>query len=188
MTSVADLTNAELHTIVRALTDYAAPDLRELRDVAAVRDKVALIIASRSRSRGFGALVFRLDLPLKVLAGKGRQRPVAPTMNEYGQMPPWMRSWLYGELDTRIMVELSKHPVALLRSSPRPRGVSVTRYSSAMPDEISVDVLGGKVPIDRLVKAGVLCGDRAKDLERRAEWKRCPPKAGHVLVEVYELE
>ena len=59
--------------------------------------------------------------------------------------------------------------------------------SSRRIDDVSVDVVGGKIPVDRLVQAEILVGDSAKWLEREAAWEPCEPGEGRVIVEVYDL-
>lgn len=73
------------------------------------------------------------------------------------------------------------------REGGRRRIVVVTRVSSVRPDELSVDVLGGKIPIDRLVQAGVLRGDNDKWLARYGLWQQASPGEGRVVVDVYEV-
>lgn len=67
------------------------------------------------------------------------------------------------------------------------RLVRCTRHSSAAPDEIGVDIIGGKLPLDRLVQANVLRDDNAKWCAREASWLKAPPKKGLVVIEVYDL-
>ncbi len=186
---MTELTRAELRTIYTLLN--ASRD----RDVPALQEKIRIILAERAGVRELGAKVFELQLPLSVQhvlvrgkkAGKIVTRSLAPTLNVYGSMKVFARAELYKELDARILAELAKWPRARLRGAARPRAVRVTRRSSVMPDEITVDVIGGKVPVDRLVIAGVLVGDSAGLLLREAQWQQVPPKGGSLLVEVFEL-
>jgi hypothetical protein len=79
-------------------------------------------------------------------------------------------------------------PYTTVRSGGRRRIVSVTRYSSREPDEpTSPDSIGGKVPIDRLVRAMILRDDNRKWVERHGQWIKCAPRSGRVVVEVYEM-
>lgn len=74
------------------------------------------------------------------------------------------------------------------REGGRRRVVVVTRVSSVRPDELSLDAhLGGKIPLDRLVQAGVLRGDSDKWLARYGIWQQAVPGEGYVLVDVYEI-
>jgi hypothetical protein len=187
---------------VQALTDFSIADLKrihallqsQIADPADVdlRDRIARMVAERAGRPAWGPMVFMWRLPLSV---KGTPKPgkppptmhLAPTLNVYGSMEAWQRARLYKALDTRIMAEMGKWPAARLMGHPRPRAVRVTRCSSVRPDEIGVDVLGGKVPIDRLVQAGILMGDHGEALEREARWEVAAPGAGSLLVQVYEL-
>lgn len=79
-------------------------------------------------------------------------------------------------------------PPLLNREGGRKRAVVVTRFSSVRPDEESVDAtLGGKIPVDRLVQAGVLRGDTHVWLVRYGSWVPCLRGEGRVVVDVYEI-
>lgn len=157
---------------------------------------------------GWGRLVFRVELPLGL----------APTMNAYSAKKArrWAMGKLNRAVDQRIQfakrewpawamgVDRRRLPVVVdgrpaldkrgrirMRtevSGGRRRAVRVTRHSSREPDEMSVDVVGGKLAIDRLVIARVLRDDSRRWLERQARWFCAPPKQGCVVVEVFELE
>lgn len=76
----------------------------------------------------------------------------------------------------------------MVRDGGRRRAVYVVRESSARPDEESLDGhLGAKIPVDRLVQAGVLRGDSHDWLVRYGTWKRAKPGEGRVVVDVYEI-
>lgn len=203
-------TNRELHLIVELLDVELRLAQTSDRVLLAqsTRDKAARLVASASAVRALGIKVFELRLPLNVKRelpatparpAKGKRpaqparpartvtRPIAPRLNEYGSMPTWQRAALYKDLDLRIMAELARWPASLLRGNLRPRAVVVTRYSSVQPDEITVDVIGGKVPIDRMVHAGILRGDNVADLQREARWKQSPPGEGALVIEVFDF-
>lgn len=74
-----------------------------------------------------------------------------------------------------------------VREGGRRRAVVVTRESSARPDEEALDSIGGKIPLDRLVQAGVLRGDSHDWLVRFGQWQRAKPGEGRVVVDVYEI-
>ena len=147
-------------------------------------------------------LVFLLQLPLRL----------APRMNELaprGASPAMMRKkkQIQAELDSLIFVARTRHPdwsarfetkgvIRKTKKGPRPgvmrvggrrRLVRVTRHSARRPDELSVDVIGGKLPIDRLVAAGILVNDNHGWLERLADWRPAHGEAQRVIVEVFEL-
>lgn len=143
-------------------------------------------------------------------------RAFAPTLNEYDKILPWMKKELRKALDWAIVQEKSKWPAwscgcvdktavetftKIVKGKPqkvteprttrhggRRRRVVVTRYSAVRPDEISVDIVGGKAPIDRLVLAGVLRGDSQQWLERDADWQKVDQNEGRVVIEVFEFD
>lgn len=78
-------------------------------------------------------------------------------------------------------------PPTISRSGGRRRVVVVTRASRSRPDELSVDIIGGKIPIDRLVVAGVLRGDTDEWLARYPMWKSAKAGEGSVTIDVYEI-
>ncbi len=142
--------------------------------------------------------------------GEGPERVVplgAPLMNEYNGMRPFQKEELRAEFDAEIE-RLKKHWPAwscgcvdklipkkkgsqetkVYREGGRKRIVVVTRESVRRPDEESLDGhLGGKIPIDRLVQAGVLRGDSHDWLARYGIWTPAPKGEGRVLVDVYEV-
>jgi hypothetical protein len=144
-------------------------------DSQALLHKLERMIAEASAVRIWGAVVFEWRLPLAL----------APTMNRYGSMKTWQRAKLYKALDVLIMAELHKWPQ--WRHEGRARAVRVTRYSSSELDEATVDCAGGKVPVDRLVRAGILRGDAPNDLAREARWNKWKPGQGCVFLEVFAL-
>lgn len=156
-------------------------------------DKLRRMLAERAGA-DFGDRVFELVLPLSVKRGPsprtGKDRKpmvLAPTLNQYDSMQPFEQKRMREQVDLRIMAELKAWPRALLRGESRRRGVRVVRRSASPCDEMSVDVLGGKIPIDRLVKAGVLRGDSMNDLVREALWQPAPPGEGTLTVTIFEL-
>jgi hypothetical protein len=176
----------------------ADPSLRE--DVAAAMQQAR------------GELVFRIVLPTgsearKDRKARGEKAPMglfAPTLNEYGSLETWQRHKLSQALDGAIFIEKLKWPCPLagfktersivdgrlvsMRKGGRKRLVVVTRRSAHRVDEVTADVLGGKMPIDRLVHAGVLVGDAQNCIVREAHWEKLgADETAHVVVEVYEL-
>lgn len=162
-----------------------------------------------------GPLVFHLEYGLcsieharykeaKKTAGRSRvpMGIFAPTLNEYHGLKSWeiasvkkqigkqiaqaMATYHSWNMGVRESVKLVKGKVRRERSGGRRRIVVVTRYSLRRPDEIAADSIGGKMPIDRLVAAGVLRGDSDKWCERIARWEHAPAGTGRVVVEVFE--
>ncbi|NBC17182.1 MAG: hypothetical protein GVY18_07685 [Bacteroidetes bacterium] len=150
--------------------------------------------------------MFSLRLPL----------PFAPTMNEYAakKQRKWALKKLNKEVDELIEAVKPAWPLWDMgverRTEPKMvdgrlsltkrgkvrvrtiveggwrRHVVVTRYSSRQPDELSVDVVGGKLVVDRLVLAGVLRDDSPRWCVREARWEQAPPGRGSLRVDVYE--
>jgi len=186
---VTQLPRRDLRLIYTLLNGSRDPEVPRLQD------ELRRMIAERAGEQERGAKVFEIRLPLYIprtlvkgkRAGKVVKDSLAPTMNVYSEMEPWAKEALREALDFRILAETPKWPKASLQGSERKRAVRVTRYSSAMPDEITVDVLGGKAIIDRLVQAEILAGDHASKLAREARWESAPPLHGSLLVEVFEL-
>jgi len=125
------------------------------------------------------APVFRLELPLRL----------APTMNQIMSLIKRARGRRCYQLD-EIKQEIARHvrTAALRYPSGKASGrrrVEVTRHSSRQPDELSADILGAKLVLDALVKAGVLRDDSIKWCERVARWEQAPPGHGRLVVEVF---
>lgn len=145
---------------------------------------------------GLGALVLRFELPLED----------APTMNAYASMKPWQRARARQNIlrvirDAALIAPSarlgivrgpSKKPGRLGAlvdpGASRRRIVIVTRHSGRRPDEVSADAVGGKCPLDCLVRAGVLRDDSATWCERIARWEPAARGApGFVDVAVHEI-
>lgn len=137
---------------------------------------------------------------------------LAPRLNELVAMKPWELEQSRAELDRWIGQALGAFPFydcgsarsivpkavklrkggvktvdRLVVTGGRRRIVEVVRRSSGHMDEVTVDTSGGKLLIDRLVWAGVLAGDAAAHVLRRARWEQAPPGQGTLEVHVYEL-
>lgn len=135
--------------------------------------------------------IFLLVLPLEL----------APTLNEYANKKGWAKTKLAQAIDWRIMDAMRSWPAwgcGVIRGPKtktgrpgkavggRKRIVHVTRHSSREPDELSADVIGGKIAIDRLVHANILRDDSREWCERKASWQKAAPKDGRLVVEVFE--
>jgi hypothetical protein len=178
---------------------WHAKGSRTVEEACAPESGPATSVAGPSASQ---AAVFVLTLPLEAPGGYAKtgkaKRPIklAPTLNEYNGMKPWVKSlsrqavdrWIHDQIQVAAAKAGSStldYAMGCLTARAR-RRIVVTRYSSRQPDEIACDIIGGKIPIDRLVKAGVLAGDSAKWLEREARWVRCKPGEGKLVVEIFE--
>lgn len=133
-----------------------------------------------------------------------KAKPYAPTLNEYNGLVGWRKAHVRESIDGVILEAKTRWPawamgvtehqkigpkgkVQSWRSGGRRRAVVVTRYSSKRPDEIGVDSIGGKMPLDRLVLASVLRDDKDEWLFRVARWEFAPPDAGRVVIDVHEI-
>lgn len=147
------------------------------RRAVKARAKALPVAAMRSLAEPLPAgstALFVLALPLEL----------APTMNAYSSMPGWARGRLRTAVDWMIAATVAKQGKPLAGGARR--RVVVTRHSSREVDDCAVDVLGGKVAVDRLVVAGILAGDSRKWLEREPRWSYAKPGQGRLVVEVHE--
>ncbi len=145
------------------------------------------------------------------------QLNLAPSLNVYAGLDPWVLEKARTEIDRRIelakaaspgwscgsdvqrlMVPQKRKATAtkaartvvvekLVVKGGRVRIVEFTRHSTKEVDEPAIDILGGKLLIDRLVWAGVIRGDSGADILRRGRWVYAAPKQGFVKVSVYEV-
>jgi len=135
----------------------------------------------------------------------------APSMNEYSGMLGWQRAKIRTAIDTFIKDSIPHWPnwfaghkteakivdkkkglatvkvVVKTRIGGRKRMVRVTRFSPRKLDELSVDIIGGKIPLDRLVEAGILVDDDPIALIRETAWYPCGDSQPRVVIEVFEL-
>jgi hypothetical protein len=143
--------------------------------------------------------------------GKTVTLPLAPSLNEYAGMQAWALKATRAELDKRIRERCGYHPAwdcgstrvvtiqpvkhgkrttkveKLATKGGRRRIIEVVRHSSRPVDEFAVDILGGKLIVDRLIWAGVIAGDQAKHIVRVPRWVRAKPGEGKLVVRVHEL-
>ena len=138
---------------------------------------------------------------------------LAPSLNVYSAFDPWVLEKARAEVDRRIDLAKAASPgwscgsITRIEFVSQPRAgksalvkqklhvtgpgrrriVEFTRCSSVSVDELAIDILGGKILIDRLVWAGILRGDTGEDIVRRGRWRKAPPKQGFVKLAVYEI-
>lgn len=110
----------------------------------------------------------------------------APSLNSYAFMKGWQRTALRRTLDDSLRHNES-FLAAALNLGKRKRWVRVTRFSTKVIDENSVDVLGGKMPIDALVRAEILVDDNQEWCVREGACMKTKLGNTHVLVEVFEV-
>jgi hypothetical protein len=128
---------------------------------------------------------------------------VCPTLNAYKSMRTFARQNARKLIAERIAAERRRWPDHRWggahelvphgkeqRRSPvggHRRFVRVTRHSSRRPDELACDVLGGKIPLDGLVEAGILGDDSDAWCEREGRWEAAKTGEGFLRIEVYAL-
>lgn len=110
----------------------------------------------------------------------------APLLNVYSRMHWGKRHALGDVLSWRVAIARCACPKWHFEHGNRRRLVRLTRYSSKRPDELAIDIIGGKAIMDQLVKAGVLRDDSHDWCERDARWEKAGPKMGRVVVEVFD--
>ena len=171
------------HLVSRAM------EVSQLKTMSASWGVIHGKLSEMAQRAEMGDLVFRLTLPLREVerrpGGKEHFVEIAPTMNVYYNMEAWALAKSRARVDLYIMGARPSWPAWPARG--RRRGVVVSRHSSARPDEVSVDALGGKIPLDRLVRGEVLAGDSPKHLVREAVWVKAKPGEGKLVVDVHEL-
>lgn len=109
------------------------------------------------------------------------------TLNQYAQAKGWQKKKLRNALDDALRATLPGFPKALLHGAQLQRWVRVTRFSTQRVDELSVDLLGGKMPTDSLVRCGVLHDDNERFMIREPRWEKTKPGTTHVLIEVFAV-
>jgi hypothetical protein len=124
-----------------------------------------------------GELVFSWRVP----------REWAMTLNEYAGKQGWAKKKIKQALDDDIRKHVPSFPKAMLHGAKVQRWVRVTRFSSRKPDEISVDSIGGKCPVDALVRCGVLHDDNQAFVIREPRWEKSRPGNTNALIEVFEV-
>lgn len=128
-----------------------------------------------------------------VLLGVNLPLPCCPTMNQYAKWAaqPALR-WLLAAAHEQSSKLIS---TAMLLAEWHRGGygqtrllVVGTRHSSKRPDDMGLDAMGGKVPVDALVKLGVLVDDNEEWCEReQGRWVKAKPRHGYFTLEVLEV-
>lgn len=179
--------------IVDGAINGAAPTTTE-QHLTDLRLRMAKVLADYGPERGEKVFEWRIPIIREHLPSRGKnkgksvKKKQVPTMNELVNMNIWERSAVRERLDEMLLEAIKSWPLAVIQDDPRPRAVRVTRHSKNQPDEMGVDVIGGKIPVDRMVQAGILAGDTVKLLHREARWMPAPKHEGLLVVEVFELQ
>lgn len=154
-----------------------AKDPQEIVDISRVRALVEKMFDEVRSATERGVKVLEWRLP----------RARAPRLNEYAYLKVWMKDRLRKELDDEARELMKRWPAADLYGAQKTRWVRVTRFSRNKIDELSVDVVGGKMPIDSLVRVGILHDDNQRFLIREARQLTTSHGNTHVLIEVFEV-
>jgi len=165
------------------------------------------LVAMRDGVR-LGAQVFELRLAIGNSETKKIRKGVpasawAPTLNEYAALKPWQLKQLREAVDWRILEACTswrRWSMGIVRApghgktgrvldegQSRKRIAVVTRYGRRKMDEVSCDSIGGKIPIDRFVRFGILRDDSDRWCQRIARYEPCAEGNEHVLFQVHEL-
>jgi len=117
---------------------------------------------------------------------------LAPTMNEIGGHKTrrrWMLGKIKEELTDRLRRIIETTPDALVHGDKTQRWVRVVRFTvqpNRIDDTASADTIGGKFPIDVMVKQGVLVDDTPALCRREALVRKTSRGNTHVLISVHE--
>lgn len=206
----------DLWTALDALTLVArAPNLPDRDKYEATSMRIRAEIEADSGGPCVFTMSLPLDIELSTIGAKRLRKPVklrlAPSLNEYASMLPWTLKLTRAVIDQRIEAAKAAWPrwdcgshrvrtVALVKrgkrtvkveklnvSGGRKRILEVVRYSSRQVDELAVDIIGGKLAVDRLTWAGVIAGDAVKHIVRRPRWVAVKPGEGRLEIAVYEI-
>ncbi len=176
------LTKADLRTIHSSLARLLPPGslprgAEEVVEIGRVLEAVAREIREAAPVMERGAKVFEWRVP----------RDQAPTMNQFGFMKGWQKKKLAKTFDDVLAQLLPSFPAALLHGARRRRWVRVTRFSTKRVDDLAIDILGGKFPVDALVRNNILADDNNELMHREPRWMKTKQGNSHVLLEVYEM-
>lgn len=178
----ARLNKVDLRTIFTSLTRLLPPqslptEPAEVVAIADVRQIIATMIREYAPLPERGDLLFSWRVP----------REQALTMNAYAHKKGWMKKKMRVELDKQVNELLPTFPRAPLHGAKVRRWLRVTRFSTQRVDDLSIDILGGKMPVDSLVRCGILADDNDAMAFREPRWEKTQRGNAHVLVEVFDM-
>jgi hypothetical protein len=133
------------------------------------------------------------ELESMVSAERGRKvlewrvrTSLAPTLNQYAFMKTWQRMAIRKALDADLAGIIAN--VKDSHAGKRVRCLRVTRFTTQPKtiDDVAADAIGGKMPIDSLVRLGVFYDDKPAFMVREAHVTKTTPGNTHVLFEVFE--
>lgn len=158
------------------------PSVEELVQINGVLDKVAKMIeeARAEVERGARILAWRLH------------PSISPTMNELAQWKartPWRALKAREQMEAQLAAFCEATPGLDLCGAQKARWVRVTRFTPQVKnvDDAATDVIGGKMPVDMLRRAGLIVNDSPRWLTREAHVLKTKMGNTHVLVELFEV-
>jgi hypothetical protein len=121
----------------------------------------------------------------KVLEWRVRTN-LAPTLNQYAFMKTWQRMAIRKALDADLAGIIAN--VKDSHAGKRVRCLRVTRFTTQPKtiDDVAADAIGGKMPIDSLVRLGVFYDDKPAFMVREAHVLKTTKGNTHLLFEVFE--
>lgn len=156
------------------------PTAEEVVEINALIDKTRAMIASSAGLYARGRKIFEWRIHAKD----------APTQNEIRGLvfgSPFALKSKEERLDRLLALAIENEPEARVRGKAK-RWVRVTRFSpSKVDDPSAVDAIGGKMPVDALVRAGVLHDDNEAHCRREGGYRKTKKGNVHVLVEVFHM-
>lgn len=177
-------TKGELRKVYGFLSRLLPPGAKPLNaeevvDVTDLLDRTRSFLAGASAQYERGAKVLEWRVP----------NLQAPTMNRYAYLKGWMKGEIGKKLDEALRKIVERTTGALVHGTSRKRWVRVTRFTTrpdSVDDPNAIDAMGGKMPIDALVRCGVLNGDTPAFCHREGMVRTTELGNTHVLVEVFE--
>lgn len=185
---VPALSRTELQRIYALLDRLNPLHMRPLTpdeavDAAALKDRVRALVESGAGATQRGKKVLTWRLP----------KADAPTQNmirgiTFGN--PYALTGIEKRLDRSLLALIDVTDGARVHGDRTKRWARITRFTSQpkkVDDPHAADAIGGKMPIDALVRCGVLAGDSEELCHRDADVRKTTPANTHLLVEVFEL-
>lgn len=177
------LTKKDLKLIHQGLTHLSfagmvqKPTADQIMEYAMLRIRVETEIRSLAPALEKGEKVLEWRVP----------REQAPNLNNYAFMKTWQRTRIRRELDDMLITAKTLYKRAPLNMAKKRRWVRATRFSTKTIDESSIDVIGGKMPLDALVRAEILVDDTPEWCIREPHAEKTKPGNAHLFVEVFEV-
>lgn len=157
------------------------PTAEDIVEINKVLTKTSELLAGDVALTERGRKIFEWRLHAK-------DAPTQNQINSFAWGSPFMLSSKKKRLDSLLAAIIEETPGALVHGERTKRWVRVTRFSSSKVDDPNAaDALGGKLPIDALVRARVLNDDSEAFCRRDAGVRKTKPGNTHVLLEIFEM-